>query len=65
MAIKEAEKEIYEVNRSLATITANFEKMQKDTIAVSAENKQLSKQVSNLFEEKAASMIEMQNKLEL
>ena len=64
MAMKEAEKEIYEVNRSLATITANFEKMQKDTTAVSAENKQLSKQVSNLFEEKAASVIEMQNKLE-
>lgn len=62
--MKEAEREIYEVNRSLATVTANFEKMQKEMVAIRQENKTFSKQVSVLFEEKATLAVEMQNKLE-
>lgn len=64
IAMKEAEREIYQVNRSLATLTANFEKMQKEMVAVRQENKTFSKQVSVLFEEKATLAVEMQNKLE-
>jgi predicted nucleic acid-binding Zn-ribbon protein len=32
--LKEAEREIYEVNRTLATVQAGFEKMQKEMIAL-------------------------------
>lgn len=64
MSLKQAETEIYEVNRTVATVTANFEKMQKDLIAGRNENKVVSRQVGVLLEEKATLALEMQEKLE-
>jgi len=63
-AMKEAEREILEVSRSLAAATANCERMQKELVALQSENKVYLRQVSTLFEEKAALAVEMQDKLE-
>ena len=63
-ALKEAEREIFEVNRSLATMQALSERKQKDMIALQQEHNAVTKQVSILFEEKAIVAIETQNKIE-
>ena len=62
--MKEAEREIYEVNRNLATAQAISEKKQKDMIALQQEYQAMSKQVSILFDEKATLAVEHQNKIE-
>ena len=64
LAIKEAEREIFEVNKTVATVTANFERMQKELIACQNENKVVARQVQVLLEEKANMAVEMQDKLE-
>lgn len=64
VALKTAEREIYEVNRSLATIQATSERQQKEMIALAQEHKSMSKQVMLLHEEKAMIAVEMQNKIE-
>ena len=56
--MKEAEREIYEVNRNLATAQAISEKKQKDMIALQQEYQAMSKQVSILFDEKASLAVE-------
>jgi len=63
-ALKEAEREIFEVNKTAASVTANFERMQKDLIAAQNENKVVSRQVTLLLEEKALMAVELQYKLE-
>ena len=65
LQLKQAEKEIFDVNQTLATVTINFESMQKDLIAVQNENKVVARQVTVLMQEKAQLAVEMQDKLEL
>ena len=49
----------------MATVTANFERMQKELIACQNENKVVARQVQVLLEEKANMAVEMQDKLEI
>ena len=63
-ALREAEKEIFDVNKTLATMQALSEKKQKDMIALQQEHKALQKQVQLLFDEKANHTVEMSNKIE-
>ena len=63
-AMQSAEKEILEVNRTLATVQANAEKKQKEMLALQQEYNMMSKKVSVLFEEKALLAVEMQDKVE-
>ena len=63
-AMKDAEREILEVNKTLATVHASSERQQKDMIALRQEYNAMSKQVATLFDEKAALALEMQEKVE-
>ena len=63
-ALKSAEREIFEVNRTLATVQASIEKKQKDMLALQQEYDAMAKKVTVLFEEKANLSIEVHNKVE-
>lgn len=63
-ALKEAEREIFEVNRQLATVQASSERQQKEVIALRQETSILTSKIAQIFEEKALLTVEMQNKLE-
>ena len=62
--LQQCEKEIYEVNRSLATEQAQAEKTRKENQALSQECKVKTTQIQVLFEEKAQLIVEKQVKLE-
>lgn len=57
--LKEAEREIFDVNKTLATVQATCERQQKDVIALRQETSILSSRVAQIFEEKAQLSIEM------